>query len=117
MSHADQLDVTLETDKPSYAIGEVPQYAATVKTKSGGPVYADLEWGLKEPGGDWVEYSREYPVHTSEDTGEARWRWPDGDYGPPETPGEWGLYVIARASDNGPTTGEGEAELTYRIGD
>jgi hypothetical protein len=116
MSNPDELDVSAATDKPSYANGEVPEFSASARTKAGEPVAADVQWGLRVlPDGKWVDYSREYPVSTHPDTGAATWHWPDDEFGPPD-PGDYEMSVDARSfDDNGNMTGEGEAELKFRV--
>jgi hypothetical protein len=107
----DPLSVSVKTDKSSYAAGELPEFHAEVKTASGEPVEADLQWGLRLLPGDWVDYSREFPVRTLPDSGAATWRWPGDDIGPPD-PGDWEMVVDARAYDN---SGEGSAELAFQV--
>jgi hypothetical protein len=116
MPHPEPLVVTAGSDKEKYTDGEVPQFTAAVTTEAGDPVYADLQWGMRIlPDGEWVDYSREYPVHTGRDTGAANWSWPSDDYGSPEV-AKWEMAIDARAYDDaGSLTGEGSAGLTFEV--
>ena len=114
MPDPDRLQVSATSDKLAYAHGEVPRWTVTVTTEAGEPVYADLQWGLRVlPDGDWLDYSREFPMHTSPDTGTANWGYPD-EFGPPD-PGDYEMSIEARAYENGDMTGEGAAELKFRV--
>jgi hypothetical protein len=116
MSDPEHLTVTAAVSKPSYANGEVPEFSASVKTIASEPVYADLQWGLSVlPDGQWVDYSREYAVHTDSDTGEATWHWPGDEVGPPD-PGDYEIVIDAHAfDDTGHEWGQGSAGLTFRV--
>jgi hypothetical protein len=115
MPDPEQLNVTAETSKPSYATDELVEFTASAKTEAGEPIYAELRWGLRFPDGRWVNYWPEYSFHTYSDTGTVTWHWPtDDDPGPPD-PGEYELEIEVYASDDGDVAGEGFATVKFSV--
>jgi hypothetical protein len=115
--HTEDLKVTAQADKSSYAKGEVPEFSVSVLTQAGEPVYAEIRWGLRVlPDGEWNDYSREFPVHTGTDDGNASWRYPSSEFGPIDS-GDYEMSLEAYAySDDGQLWGQGSAEILFHVG-